>query len=726
MGIFERFQDDLKLKEELDNEVKELYITSKFPPLNDVSGIVFSKRIMVENRKVDVLCSDLEGDKDNDFNALIDNFIEDKLLVDGDYVPNSVPGINYFRKEGMDLINELGKKYERVISRTWALESHFLALDYKLENPDVTWVAEFSDPLRVDMENKFRDNHPFEAEEEYFSKLNDLLSDINKETFGGDTDKYFPEIHSGDELYFLVEYLPFLFADVIRFTNYNQREIMLNSFPVDIKEFVFAKSEVSVHPTMDKEFYFLKSANYEMDANYLNMAYFGTYVGKRHLEYLFKSFEELTPEVRSKIKLHLFVPNPENLNMNLAGLDVLDNIEIGNKLPFLQFLNLTTKMDVLIVNDTLTEGTFDINPFLPSKVSDYLGSGSDIWYVCEKGSSMDSNEAKYKSYIDDYDSSRDALGKIVHDKLNVDEVFDRLLGPEYYQDRLTNLNNALHQLYGQRLYWHSQSGLLRKNFNQLSKDFDVKTVELDELTDKYEVLLADFESKSEKLDAVTEDCDSLIEEVQLKDDSINSLKEDIDLKEKSIDSLSEECNSLKESVRSKDKSIVELSDKLEAIQNNIKELENQLDSVTSQRDDLAEEYEELHRITRNSFDLLETKEKIIDEKNKELDYYKSNKSSFGNSSSPLSRIYLFFSSSGDERELNRNLYECLKKGDWFDAEYYISENKDLSNLKWNKILSPELHYVCFGFDENRQPNRNAIVACSKRELLKKLTNDEDI
>ena len=50
-----------------------------------------------------------------------------------------------------------------------------------------------------------------------------------------------PHINPDDGLYLLGEYLPYVFADKIRFTNHNQREIMLSEFPYNIKNFVMEK-----------------------------------------------------------------------------------------------------------------------------------------------------------------------------------------------------------------------------------------------------------------------------------------------------------------------------------------------------------------------------------------------------------------------------------------------------------------------------------------------------
>ncbi|WP_407453240.1 hypothetical protein [Methanobrevibacter sp.] len=882
MADVKKFRDDLKLIKELDNEVEELYITSRFPPLTDVSGIVFSKRIIDAGKKVDVVCSDIDGDKDEDFNNLINNFIEDKIVIDGIYPVNSIPCIKYFIEEGLKKISELGRKYTKVVSRAWTVESHFLALEYKLQNPDVFWTAEFSDPISLDFNNDFRGNRPFKYNEEFFSTINEHISDINKKEFGDNVDRYFPEIKNGDELYLLVEYLPYLFADVVRFTNENQRKIMLDSIPIDINDFVLNKSEVLKHPISDNEFYTLRESSYNVNKNYLNFAYFGTYVGKRHLEYLFKSLEELTDEVRHKIKLHMFVPNPEVLKANVYNLNISRNIEIGGKLPVLEFLNLTTKMDVLIVNDTMTEGVFDINPFLPSKLADYLGSGRDIWIICEKGSVMDSYDVKYKSYINDYESSRDVLGKIIRDKLGQEDVFN-VLDSDYYQDRLTNLNNVIHDLYGQRMYWFNQSNLTKNKLNELNSNFNIKNKRLDFLENKYDSLMEEVDLKNKRIDSLNNNCDTLINDVHVRDVRIDSLMKDIELKDESIISLEKDYDSLMEDILFKEGHISELSDELTNIQKEKDILKNRLDVLDLEKTELNNEYEDLHKITKNSFDLIEAKDNIIQnkndsisslekdnvslrkdidskekhikklsdeldnlndkmnivnsekieliskyeelreirddsldlieakdniiqnkndsisslekdnaslrkdinskkehigklsnelnniqdernilknkleiinqekleltneceklceiaessfdlielkdsiirDKNEELNYYKNQGNLFNTLiSNPLSNIYLIFASSTNERDLNRKLFKCLKNSNWFNVAYYLKNNMDISRFKWVKLLSPELHYVCHGFDEKRRPNNETDVIYSKQELIEKLS-----
>ena len=726
-----KYDDGFKLKEALENEVEDLYITSKFPPFNDVSGIVFSKRIIKENKKVDVVYSDFEGEKDYEINSLIDNYIENRIIVDGNYAHSTVTGINHFRKEGMKKINKVKREYKNVVSRTWTFESHFLALDYKLEHPEVKWIAEFSDPMRFDVNNNLRKGSGFNTDPEYFETINEKILALNSELFGKNTDKYFPNINPGDEIYLLVEYLPFLFADVVRFTNKNQREIMLSSFPYDIKEFVLKKSEVSRHPTLDEEYYYLKESNQKIDENYLNFAYFGTYLGKRHLEYLFKSFEEVNENIKNKMRIYLFVPNPDLIKLNLNELSIYNNIIIGEKLPYLEFLNLTTKMDILIVNDLLTTGVFDINPYLPSKFADYLGSGKDIWCICEKNSSLDKFNFKYKSHIIDYESTKQTLGKIVKDKLNINEgIFnDDIDSNQYYQDRITNLNNLLEDVYKQRMFWLNQNNLSKNKINELNNTLRTKDENNASLIKKQDELKNEIQTKTEQITTLTNQQNTLKNEIQTKTEQIttltnqqNALKNNVGSNNELISSLMQEKKSLQESLQKKIEENAALSDKCNELNKEIENLKQNVLSVNAERKKLCDGYFELHEIAKDSFDLIETKDNTINDLYQEIDYYKNQRNILRKLiNSPLEYAFLVASSSRKEMKLNYKLLKLIKEVNWFNKGFYLNSNKDVSRLKWAKVLSPELHYICHGIEENRLPNRETKENTSKKDLLKKLT-----
>ena len=166
---------------------------------------------------------------------------------------------------------------------------------------------------------------------------------------------------------------------------------------------------------------------------------------KRHFESLVYAFDSLNHKFKDKIILLLFVSDTRFLKELIKGLNFGENIIIHEIVDYLDFLNLTTKFDVLIATDLSTQGTFKINPYFPSKISDYMGSGKDIWMIYEEGSVMSKSDVKYKSDIQDYSTSREVLIKILEDYGYVDE--DLSFDEYYFNKRLTLLNEYLHLRY---------------------------------------------------------------------------------------------------------------------------------------------------------------------------------------------------------------------------------------------------------------------------------------
>lgn len=435
-------------KEDNKKEAEDLVIAAKFPPVTSTSGIVFAKRILNDRKAIDLVQGRFEGALDEEFNQVLEDLIDNRIVIDMSPYSDAVDNSEKFRKDGMKAIESLNKEYKTLKTRCFPTTNHFLAFEYKLNHPDTPWIAEFSDPIRVNIENKRRGKHEsyHYKNEEFLNRINSKIKDLNKAN-----NKDFPLIEKGETVYFIAEYLAYLFADKIIFTNPNQQEIMLSGFPYDVEDFVLEKSEIKIHPTLSEEYYHIKETDYEVDDECINLGYFGTYLAKRNFETLFYSMESLDDDLKHKVKLHLFISDDEdggNLNNVIKNLDIHKDIIINDKVPLFEFLNITTKLDVLLVNDTLTKGYFKVNPFLPSKYSDYLGSGNDIWAICEENSVLDRLDIKYKSYIDDYQSTREALYSIIEDKFNIkldtpSSEEELLRQNNYLKSRVNYLNQAV-------------------------------------------------------------------------------------------------------------------------------------------------------------------------------------------------------------------------------------------------------------------------------------------
>lgn len=84
---------------------------------------------------------------------------------------------------------------------------------------------------------------------------------------------------------------------------------------------------------------------------------------------------------------------------------------------------------------------------------------------------------------------------------------------------------------------------------------------------------------------------------------------------------------------------------------------------------------------------------------------------------PLSYVYLILKSKPKEISVNLKLYRALKNNKCFDIGFYLQNNKDVLESKWCKYFSPQLHYVCCGFDEKREINKKTLKNMSKKESL---------
>ena len=378
----------------------ELIISYFFPPSNNISGIVLAKRIINNNKKVDVLTTNQDNSLE-DFSEILDDFIKNKIFVDVSYPKDSPDGIFEFIDNSLEV---LSPDYKSVTSRSWLMSNHFLACAYKFHHPEVFWRAEFSDPLLHDIKNtiNLKDKHKIDNVD-FFNRINEKIID-------------YPKLENRSSTFFTVEYLTFLFADEIIFTNVNQRDMMIEQFPIDLKNLIMEKSTISPHPTLPDKYYELAPTDFRLNPNCINIAYFGNfYYPQRNFDTLFEAFGNLDSD---KIRLYIFISNRKALDVDIK------NIYLKRPLDYLEFLNACRKFDVLLVNDVETKEYWPKNPYLPSKLSDYLGSGSDIWAIAEKGSVLDGIPVKYKSYVDDYDSNADVLNQILDD--NADSSVKRL------------------------------------------------------------------------------------------------------------------------------------------------------------------------------------------------------------------------------------------------------------------------------------------------------------
>ncbi|MBR6023802.1 MAG: glycosyltransferase [Methanobrevibacter sp.] len=415
---YKYLNEDVK---ELDNEEKELIISYAFSPTNTTTSNVVAKRILTEKKNVDVVCASLDDlDKDMLLESIIKEYIVNKYVIESSF-SIEWDNVKNFVEKGLEIL----PKYDKIYSRAFFSHSHFLALEYKLKYPDTYWRAEFSDPL---VKPLGRRTSSAINDEEYVNRINSILKEKNLEL-----------ININQDVNLICEYLTFIFADEIIFTNENQREVMINGLPYDIK---INKETISPQPILDEKYYYITNFDYEVDENYLNFSYFGNIFSKRSFEDFISAFKNV--KNKEKLRIHIFSKN-KTLFEQVLPKEVYDITILNQDINYFEFLNLTKKFDVLLIEDSYTKGDEIINPYLPSKLSDYKGSKTPIWGVCEDSSPMDKLDLDYKSKLGNYQSNIQALNQIIKEKLNL-EINSDIDESEYQRIRINELTEKISEL----------------------------------------------------------------------------------------------------------------------------------------------------------------------------------------------------------------------------------------------------------------------------------------
>lgn len=391
-------------------KVEQLVVSYCFPPYNDTAGNVMAKRMRASGKVSDVIYNTMDKVRTRNIslNQMVDDLIHVRLPINSPTSFSHWAHIKSFMDLGMQGVEELVEKngvHKQVFSRAMWAASHFLAYEYKMKYPQTKWIAEFSDPLIYDIEAKKR---VVDITDQAY--LKELEATVKKAGF---------PVPNDNSLFFWCEYLPYIFADELIFTNENQYQYMMDMFPVEeIKPIIQQKVTIEPHPTLPERYYHMQEYDYPLLSNeHVNVAYFGNFYSKRNLNDLFDGLKEANNETKNKVLIHVFTSKPGELEEQLKNDPLEDSIIVNGFVDFYTFLNLCTKFDCLVVNDSTTKDNKKINPYLPSKLSDYKGSGTDIWGVYEEGSILSQSEnITYLSSLNDAKAAAKVFEEMVSKK----------------------------------------------------------------------------------------------------------------------------------------------------------------------------------------------------------------------------------------------------------------------------------------------------------------------
>ncbi len=394
------------LNRDVARDLAVLYISV---PYADTSANVAARRIHDRGQVVDVIANDMSSRcaVDDSSHALWAEYLDRRIEVSGYPSDTWWPGVSQFCRRGMRAIarqERIKGPYRSVYSRVMHPTSHFLAAWLKVRRPELTWRAELSDPVRTDIKGLERastgDADPV--------MMADFRAAFRARGMA---------VPESDNLWLWVETVAYAFADEITFTNENQRAYMLGHFPDrQLAARAADQSVVHHHPQPAARFYSMVQSGYALPAGRVNLAYFGVFYATRGLSEVWRALEQLTAEQRQRLMLHVFTSAPQELTTQLQGAGLDDVVRANPYVSYLEYLNLASRADVLIVNDAATRGIHDVNPYLPSKWSDYSGSGKPVWGIVEPGSVLSTQPLDYRSELGDVAAATKVLTTIIETK----------------------------------------------------------------------------------------------------------------------------------------------------------------------------------------------------------------------------------------------------------------------------------------------------------------------
>lgn len=380
-GVPINFGYDNQIAASLSNTLVYSYC---FAPYLDTAGIVMAKRVQARGVPVDVICNQMEGVRkaDRRLDLITAGLVGRKVVLGGQPSFSNWTEIKNFCDQAEKRLKELEKsrpEYRNIYSRAMWVASHFAAALHKLSHPNVHWRAEFSDPLLKDVQGE---NREVELEISWLKR---------KGVFSALESVGITPIETKN-LFQWAEFLVYALADEIVFTNENQYSYMIgySDLPISLRTRVEHRSVVEHHPTLPSSFYGVASPSYTIDSGFINCAYFGSFYVNRGLGEVFEALRYLKRRGVLSFKLHIFTNNASEARLEARNQEVSDCVIVNDYVGYYEFLALTNRFDCLLVNDANTKGLKEVNPYLPSKLSDYLGSSSMIWTLCEEGSVMHS------------------------------------------------------------------------------------------------------------------------------------------------------------------------------------------------------------------------------------------------------------------------------------------------------------------------------------------------
>lgn len=411
------------------------------------------------------------------------------------------------------------------------------------------------------------------------------------------------------------------------------------------------------------------------------------YCGKSISDGLFHAIDENTPNngVLTAIEDFLF----ENKSVDLMNIKLINGITILYPKSRVSQRRLSKLDEELLGYDLKNEMLFD-NLIETQFLKNYLGE-------FDEGNIGNDEILKYELQLEEKE-------KIIEDYKDKVRLHDNELS--YKDSQINSVNSKLSLRNAQIKNLESKLINSEIEISNLTDELQIANAQLISLKDEINQEKKDFKKNKLNFDNQISDANSLID----------SLKGDLSKKEKIESELTEKLHNANIQIKNNDEQLVTDEIKLFKKDNQIKSTQNELKEIKNTLISIKNQYTaHLLDIDKNKYCISCYEEKISDNV-LEIDYLKNN-AVIRKILNPFSYLVLILKSNPKEVSLDIKLYKVLKNSKCFDIGFYLRNNGDIMQSNWCKYFSPELHYVCNGFNEKRKFNKKYFNRNSKKELL---------
>ena len=353
---------------------KGLVISWYFPPINSSEGLCTFKLLKNSKLKYDVYTQKNDKSWSYDTN-------EDKLTAPNiKTIFSDAKGLSEWVEAGIKYGNKNVKKYDFMMTRSMAAESHEIGLAIKNENPDFFWIASFGDPIAknpyltlIDQKSPYRirgvENPNYRIKYVLSPKriLKHLLWEYRTKKYRKNCTRYYRDPILQDEVLNK--------CDIIIFNNEYQKEFMLDGYSEEIKN----KALVLPHG-YDKSFYEDAKKVKKSEDKYV-ISYLGHLDETRTPENFLMALKRLREQKRElydRLEFDIYGDMSDKDKVLLVDNELCDVVKFKKIVKYFESLKIMQESNLLLLVDANLGTIIPKNIFYAAKLADYIGSGTEI------------------------------------------------------------------------------------------------------------------------------------------------------------------------------------------------------------------------------------------------------------------------------------------------------------------------------------------------------------